>query len=74
MQDMTMRKRYGDSGHPCLIPVCCVWVSEYCPSMQTLNVGFLYSVFIMLISFSGSCNLFNDLNRASWVSLSKAFS
>ena len=42
---ITMRNRYGESGHPCLIPVFCGNQSEVNPSSSTQNTVSLYSDF-----------------------------
>ena len=71
---MTIRKRYGDSGHPCLIPVDCVCQSDALPSISTLNLVFLYNVLTRFISLGFISILSIALNISSLSTLSKAFS
>lgn len=54
---ITTRKRYGDSGHPCLIHVSCSSHCDCVPSISTMNLVFLYSVFMIRTIFVYSHSL-----------------
>ena len=56
---ITTRNKYGDSGHPCLIPVSCAFYLEVSPSISTLNLVSLYSSLIIRISLSSTPSLSN---------------
>ena len=47
-------KRYGDSGHPCLIPVSCRTQADSYPSISTLNDGFAYRASTAFTDYSGT--------------------
>ena len=67
------RNRYGDSGHPCLIPVICSQFSEVSPFISTLYDLQEYSLLITFISCSSNLSLSSARKSASFLTLSKAF-
>ena len=46
---ITIMNKYGDNGHPCRIPLRCVFVDDLIPSTSTRNVGHLYMLDIIVI-------------------------
>ena len=72
--DITMINRYGESGHPCLMPLSCGLV-ELAPVVEiTLKVGALYMFAMTLMYLSGIFILFSAGTSAAWSILSNAFS
>ena len=64
---------YGESGHPCLMPVCCGIHGESTLSMVTLNVGLLYIALTRLRSLSGMPKVLSAGISNCWSTLSNAF-
>ena len=71
---MTIKKRYGDSGHPWRIPVVCLNQSDSSCSWRTIKLVLLYSIFVRLISLGSICILFIAKKSAACSTLSNAFS
>ena len=71
---MKMVNREGESGHPCLVPLCRVNLCEVCPLVMTVAVGEVYSVLTQLINDSPKPNLLRVWMRNDQLTLSKAFS
>ena len=71
---ITIRNTYGDSGHPCLIPVFCGSQSEVYPSISTQKSVSLYSDLVMFINFWSTPILSIELNSCFLSTLSNAFS
>ena len=65
--------KYGDRGHPCLIPNFRFFQSDSHPSCFTLKVGALYNALVMLIILVGMLNLDRVSNILCWSILSNAF-
>ena len=58
--------RYGDNGHPCLIPVCCGSHSDALPSISTQNLVSLCSDLEILIICSSTKDIKSEINPAKW--------
>ena len=69
-----MANKEGESGHPCLVPLCNTKLGDVSPLLVTEAIGELYSVLIQLINVSPNPNVSNVVNRNVQFSLSNAFS
>ena len=70
---MTIRNRYGESGHPCLMPVSCGSQSDVKPSRSTQKSVSLYIDFVMLTSFWFTPTLSIELKSCLLFALSNVF-
>lgn len=66
--------RYGENGHPCLIPIACVMYSEVSCGVSTLNYGLLQTWPISLSILGGTEYLSSVQIIRSWLTCSDAFS
>ena len=69
-----MANNKGESGHPCLVPLCNSKLGDVSPLVMTVAIGELYSVLIQLINVSPNPNISNVANRNVQFTLSNAFS
>ena len=67
-------KRYGDSTHPCLVPLLILIPSEFPFSVRTTATCSQYSLAIILMSFPSNPASFNISINLSWFTRSNAFS
>ena len=71
---MKMVNKEGESGHPCLVPLCSVKLCDIRPLVMTVAEGEVYKILIQLINDSPKPNRCSVLNRNVQFTLSKAFS
>lgn len=74
MGSMVKAKRAGESGHPCLVPLCKGKGMDSRPFSLMLAMGAIYNVRIQLIHFNGSPILRITSHRYAHSTLSNAFS
>lgn len=68
---MKMVNTEGESGHPCLVPLCSVNLCDVRPLVVIVAEGEVYRILIQLIN--DSPNFCNVVNRKVQFTLSKAF-
>ncbi len=68
------KEREGESGHPCLVPLCSVKLCDVSPLVVTVAEGIVYKILIQLINDSPKPNFCNVVNKKFQLTLSKAFS
>ena len=71
---MKMVNKEGESGHPCLVPLCSVNLCDVRPLVVTVAEGEVYRILIQLINYSPKPNFCNVVKRIVQFTLSKAFS
>lgn len=71
---MTTANKKGESGHPCLVPLCRVKGCEISSLLTTVADGVMYSIWNQLINNSPRPNLHIVDMRNIHLTLSKAFS
>ena len=64
----------GESGHPCLVPLCRGNGLDMVPFVITVAMGEEYRVLIQSMNDSPKPNFCNVEKRNLWLTLSKAFS
>lgn len=69
-----MVNRDGESGHPCLVPLCSAKLCDVSPFVVTVADGDVYKILIQLINDSPKPNFCNVVNKNFQLTLSKAFS
>lgn len=60
---MKMVNNEGESGHPCLVPLCSVNLCDVIPLVVTVAESEVYKVLILLINDSAKPNFFNVVKR-----------
>ena len=74
MADITIMNRYGESGHPCLIPLCCSCEFDTFPLNLAWNIVFVYIADTAVSISVGARYLVRVAIRAVRSMRSKAFS
>ena len=71
---MKMANKEGESGQPCLVPLCRVKRSDISPLVVILAIGDVYKILSQWINDSPKPIFFSEENKKTQFTLSNAFS